>query len=127
MKLYFAIIIIALNSALGFAQVAEFTFLTKSKVKFEKINEGEIIKHYYVFENSGTTPLVIHDYNVSCTCTSIKFPNYPIAPNEKDSILVVFDSNGKYYLQDRTVDIESNAENKIKLRFKVYVIPKDEE
>lgn len=126
MKLYFAIIIIALNSALGIAQEAEFDFLTKPKVKLDKIKEGEIVKHYFVFQNSGDAPLVINDYNVTCSCTSAEYPRQPIAPGNKDSILVIFDSNGKYYWQDRTVEIESNAKNKAKLRFKVYVTPKEE-
>ena len=127
MKLYFAIIIIALNSALGFAQEAEFDFLTKTKVKLDKIREGQVIKHYFVFENTGDAPLVINDYHVSCSCTKAQFSKQPIPPGAKDSILIIFDSNGKYYWQDRTVEIDSNASKKTKLRFKVYVIPNDEE
>lgn len=126
MKLYFAIIIIALNSALGIAQEAEFSFITKPKVKLDKIKEGEQVKLYYVFQNSGETPLIISDYKVTCSCTKAVFPKHPIVPGGIDSILVEFDSDGKAYWQDRLVEIESNAKNKAQLRFKVYVVPKEE-
>jgi hypothetical protein len=126
MRLFFAIIIIALSSALGFGQVAEFSF-KKTVHKFPKTKEGAELTHYYVFTNTGNAPLVINSFAVACHCTDVTFPDYPILPGKTDSIKVTFDTKGKYYDQDRTVILSSNAKKKeTVLRFKVFVIPKQE-
>jgi hypothetical protein len=127
MKLYFAIIFIALNSALGFSQEAEFLFLTPSKLKLDQVNEGEVIRQYFVFTNQGDAPLIINDYKVTCSCTQLEYPKYPIAPGSKDSLLLTFDSKGKYYWQNRVVEIQTNTPKKVKIKFKVYVVPQEED
>lgn len=120
------ILIIFLNSALVFGQEAEFSVL-KPTHKFKKTNEGKILTHYFVFENTGKSPLIISSYQVACHCTVIEFPTYPIAPGQKDSIKLTFNTNGKYYQQDRIIVINANTKKKENyLRFKVYVIPKED-
>lgn len=126
MKLYFAIIFIALNSALGFGQEAEFSFLTNTTVKWDKTPEGELLEHYFVFKNTGSEPLVIDDAEVACSCTKVTFPKKPIPPQSKDSILVTFNTEGKFYNQDRKILLKANTKKEAKLRLKVYVIPKEE-
>jgi len=116
-----------MNSAVGFTQQAEFSFIETSVVKWGKVQEGSQLERYVVFENTGDIPLIIKDSKVACTCTKVQFPSYPIAPKEQDSILVQFDTNNKFYHQDRIVEIYSNAKKVIKLKLKVYVIPKEEE
>lgn len=126
MKLYFAIIIIALNSAIGFGQSAEFAFVNGDSHKWSKTDEGVLLEHYFVYENSGEVPLVIDDAKVSCSCTKVDFPNAPTPPGEKDSIRVTFNTEGKFYMQDRKIEIYSNASRKEKLRIKVFVKPREE-
>jgi hypothetical protein len=127
MKLYFAIIFIAIYSALGFGQVAEFSF-KKSVHKFPKTNEGVILTHYYVFKNKGKAPLQIQSYSVGCHCTKVEFPEYPILPGQTDSIKMIFDSNGKYGQQNRSIIISSNAKRKETiLDFEVFVIAKNKQ
>lgn len=126
MRLFFAIIIIALNSALGFAQEAEFD-IDKAVVKFPKTHEGEILKHTFTVENSGDAPLIISKYEVACPCTKLEFPNHPINPGEKAELKLTFDTKGKYYFQDRTILVHTNTKQGIhKLRMKVNVIPKED-
>tara|TARA_B100000508_G_scaffold137355_1_gene131652 strand:- start:178846 stop:179229 length:384 start_codon:yes stop_codon:yes gene_type:complete len=127
MKLYFAIIFIAINSAIGFGQSAEFKFLSSTTHKWDKTPEGELLEHYFVYENSGDAPLTINDAKVSCSCTKIDYPNAPTLPGEQDSIRVTFNTEGKFYMQDRKIEIYSNASRKEKLRIKVFVIPKEED
>ena len=118
-------IIIILSSALGFSQVAEFSFKQKTH-KFPKAYEGEQLSHYYVFTNTGNAPLKINSYEVECHCTELIFPTNEIQPGQTDSVLVKFDTKGKYYAQDRNVIISSNAKKKTTiLRFKVFVEPKE--
>lgn len=125
MKLYFVFIIL-LNSAIGFAQYAEFNFIEGTKKDFGKVNEGQILEHYYVFENVGNVPLIIDEALVSCPCTTIEFPKSPILPNEKDSIHVTFDTNQKYYKQDRIIKLKANTKRVQKLNLRAFVVPKDE-
>ncbi len=124
MRLYFAIIFIALNSAFGFCQSAEFHFLDKTTVKLGGFKEGEKVSHTFTFTNSGDIPLVISATKVSCTCTTIDFSKKPILPRDTSAITIHFDTKEKYYWQDRIVYIESNAKKDEKLRFKLYVEPK---
>lgn len=121
----FLTFIILLSSALGFSQEAEFSFKKKTH-KFPKTNEGDTLRHHFVFTNTGNAPLLISSYTVECHCTELKFPTYPIEPGKTDSVEVVFDTNGKYFAQDRLVIISSNAKKKETiLRFKVFVNPKE--
>lgn len=126
MKLYFAIIFIAINSALGLGQEAEFLFKGKTTIKWDKVAEGEKLEHYFVFENSGKQPLIIQDAKVACPCTKVEFPKAPVAPGQRDSIHVIFDTKEKYYYQDRVIELVANTKKTEKLRLKVYVIPKGE-
>jgi len=118
-------IIIILSSALGFCQEAEFFFKQKT-YKFPKTKEGQQLSHYFVFTNTGITPLKINSYVVECHCTELIFPPYEIQPGRTDSVLLKFDTNGKYFAQDRNVIVTSNAKKKETiLRFKVFVEPKE--
>ena len=123
----FIFLLIILNSALVFSQEAEFSLLEKV-YKFPKTNEGVLLEHQFVFENTGDSPLIIEDYQVSCSCTKAILPSKPILPGEKGVIQVSFDTKGKYYLQDRIIYLTTNTSKKTeKLRFKVYVIPIEEQ
>lgn len=122
MRLFFAIIIIALNSALVFGQVAEFSIDQKVH-KFPETKEGVLLKHDFVITNTGDIPLIISDYKVACSCTKAILPKQPIPPNESFPLTVTFDSKGKYYYQDRTVEFTTNAKKKMVVRFKVKVTP----
>ncbi|MDX1651169.1 MAG: DUF1573 domain-containing protein [Brumimicrobium sp.] len=127
MKIYFATIFIILNSAFGLCQTAEFNFKGKTTVKWDKTKEGELLSHYFIYQNTGSVPLIIEDAKVACPCTKVIFPKNPTLPGATDSILVTFDTAGKYYYQDRTIQLIANTGKSEKLRFKVYVIPKEEE
>ncbi len=125
MKL-FTFLILFLNSALGFGQEAEFS-LKESTIKFPKTKEGEVVEHVFVFTNTGAAPLIIDEYSVACKCTKIVLPKDPIMPGNTGEIKLTFDTEGKYYQQDRTVILAMNTRKKTaKLRFKIFVIPREE-
>lgn len=121
MKLFFAIILIAMSSALGFGQEAELRF-DKKVHKFPDAEEGEMLEHTFSFQNTGTEPLIFKDYKVTCPCTKVIFPDRPIAPGEKGQLKLTFDTKGKSYYQDRVIEIFSNSKRGTeKLRVKVFV------
>lgn len=127
MRLFFAIII-ALNSAFVCPPTdgAEFYFYAP-KHKFPDTREGVILEHEYKFKNTGDAPLVISEYKVACSCTKINYPKEPVMPGTESSILLSFDTNGKYGYQYRKVELYSNASSKpVVISFKVTVIPKED-
>lgn len=119
------VILLALNSAPGFGQQAEF-FVEAPTHKFPKTKEGVQLKHEFIVVNKGSVPLVISGFEVACSCTKVTLPD-PIPPGGTANIIIEFDTNGKYYQQDRMILLKTNTKKGTeKLRFKVFVVPKDE-
>ncbi len=117
-------LIIAFNSAFCISQSAEFSFVKDFK-KFDKVKEGAILSHYYVFKNTGKAPLLIDSYEVACHCTKVEYPKHPILPGKTDSIKLTFDTKGKKGIQDREILILANTKHKeTYLRFRVKVVLK---
>ena len=126
MKLFDFAIIIALSSAFTFTGGAEFYF-KEPRHKFPDTNEGVVLTHDYEFTNVGDEPLIISEYKVACSCTQVTFPKEPIAPNQKGIIHLSFNTEGKYDLQLRKIQLFSNAsKSPYELSFKVYVIPRED-
>jgi len=126
MRLFFAIIIIALNSALGFGQEAEFS-IDRAVHKFPHTEQGVELSHEYMITNTGDAPLIISDYKVSCSCTKAILPKNPIQPGETFPLKVTFDTKDKYYFQDRTIMLVTNTKKQLhKIRFKVKVVPNEQ-
>lgn len=126
MKKVFILLFLISNSAIGFSQYAEFDFIGKGTHKWGEVKEGTQLQHYFVFKNSGDLPLLIDEALVACSCTKVQFPKHPVAPQQKDSILVSFDTNQKYYQQDRIIKLKANTKKDVKLRIKAYVVPKED-
>jgi|SRR6218665_2896216 len=124
MKTLFVLITL-MFTALGFGQEAVF-FAPEKLHKFQKTNEGPVLEHYFVISNKGTTPLIISEAKVSCPCTKVMFPD-TLAPGATDSIKVTFETEGKYYQQDRKIILFTNTKKRVEeLRFKVFVKPREE-
>lgn len=87
------------------------------------MKKGEVVTLEFLFENTGNQPLIISDIKVECSCTSVEYPKQPIAPGQKDKIIVKFDTKSTYDRQDRTLEIISNSKNNPqKIRFKGVVL-----
>ena len=94
-------------------------------VKFPKTKEGEQLKFSYEIKNKGKAPLEMYSWEAECTCTYVILPTEAINPGEFATIDVVFDTNGKYFFQNRLIYIQTNTRKKREvLRFKVFVEPK---
>jgi len=77
---------------------------------FGTIKQGESIKHDFEFTNTGKEPLIISNASGSCGCTVPEWPKEPIASGAKAIIKVTFNSAGKQGVQDKTVTLQSNAQ-----------------
>ena len=96
--------------------VDEDTSGLKPEIMFEKtehnlgqIMQGEKVGYNFIFSNQGGASLVILDASASCGCTVPKYSKEPIAPGEKGSVEVVFDSSGRMGQQSKTVTLKTNG------------------
>jgi hypothetical protein len=87
---------------------AEISF-TDYEHGFGKVAEGEKLSWQFLFENKGTSDLVLTSVSTTCGCTVTKYDSKPVHPGEKGTIEVVFDTTGRNGMQTKTVTVKSNA------------------
>ena len=93
------------------------------KHDFGKIKQGDIAKHTFNFTNTGDKPLVLTRVKPSCGCTTPNWTREAIAPGESGTIDVAFNSGGKRGMQNKTVVVTGNFEERtIVLRFSGEVV-----
>lgn len=81
-----------------------------STFKFGTISQGEKVSHSFRFKNTGESDLIIAKVEGSCGCTVLKgWPKNPVKPGGLGKIDVVFDSNGKRGVQNKTISIVANT------------------
>jgi hypothetical protein len=86
----------------------EFTFETEEH-DFGLLVDGEKVAYSFVFTNTGDAPLIISNAKGSCGCTVPNWPRNPIAPGEKGSIDVSFNSSGRKGMQNKAVTLTANT------------------
>jgi hypothetical protein len=77
---------------------------------FGKITQGEVVSHDFKFKNTGKNNLIISGASGSCGCTVPKWPKEPILPGEEGMLNVVFSSEGKKGIQEKTITVVTNCE-----------------
>jgi len=90
---------------------------------FGSIAKGSVVTHNFWFENTGTDTLVITRIKPTCGCTSTRKAGFSVAPGEKTSIDIVFDSgkfNGRI---TKAIKVECNdpVNPFLDLRFKATI------
>mgnify|MGYP002350197931 FL=1 len=76
------------------------------------------------FTNKGKTPLVLNDVKASCGCTVPEWTRTPIAPGEKGTIKVTYNTNNQGAFS-KSITVNSNAINSpLILSIKGNVTPK---
>jgi len=77
---------------------------------FGRITQGEKVAFGFKFKNTGASNLIISSANGSCGCTIPEYPKKPILPGEEATINVVFASEGKSGVVEKSVTIVTNCE-----------------
>lgn len=77
---------------------------------FGRITQGEKVTYNFKFKNTGGANLIISSASGSCGCTIPDYPKKPILPGEEASINVVFASEGKSGIVEKSVTIVTNCE-----------------
>ncbi len=77
---------------------------------FGRITQGEKVSYAFKFKNTGKGNLIIASAAGSCGCTVPEFPKEPILPGQEAKINVVFNSEGKSGIQEKTITVVTNCE-----------------
>lgn len=84
----------------------------KSKlIDFGEIREGEIVARFLSFKNTGNAHFLIKNIDSGCGCTTVNYPDHPIAPGEEGKIEIIFNSSGRYGKQYKEISIFANIPN----------------
>ena len=87
----------------SFSQNSEDIRFEKSKLKFDKLEEGTPVEIKYSFTYSGEFPLNITPPEVDCTCTEVVLPEGEIIKGKPYTIIIKFDTKDKIGYQEREV------------------------
>lgn len=110
---YFLFLLL-LSGSLGMAakNKAGYIQFGKTTYNFGTFDKRTVRKCVFTFINTGNAPVIIHEANATCNCTSASFTKNPVLPGKKGYITVYY--NGNNYNKGRfkkNVDVLSNAEN----------------
>lgn len=108
MKKTFLFILIAFSLSAVAQNGPQATFDQKHKLINDGV-EGIPVSTYFAFTNTGKADLKLHKVKTTCGCTVAEWPKGLIAPGQRDSILVHFNTTDRVGLNAKGVNIESNA------------------
>jgi hypothetical protein len=77
---------------------------------FGRITQGEKVSFAFKFTNTGKSNLLITSAAGSCGCTVPEWPKEPILPGKEGKINVIFSSEGKSGIQEKSINIVTNCE-----------------
>jgi hypothetical protein len=78
---------------------------------FGEIPEGKKVEYSFLILNKGKSDLQIRSVKASCGCTAANPASKVVKPGENTEVKVVFDSQGRVGLQNKTITIISNDPN----------------
>ena len=76
---------------------------------FGRITQGEKVAYAFKFKNTGGANLIISSANGSCGCTVPEYPKKPILPGQEAIVNVVFSSEGKSGIVEKSVTLVTNC------------------
>ena len=82
---------------------------------FGRITQGEKVAYGFKFKNTGGSNLIIASAAGSCGCTIPEYPKKPLLPGEEAIINVVFASEGKSGVVEKSVTLVTNCEPSTKI------------
>ncbi len=94
------------QAAPGSAPVMVFN---EEKHDFGRITQGEKVSYSFIFKNMGGSDLVVSSAQGSCGCTVPTYPKGPVKAGQESKIDVVFNSEGKSGIVEKTVTLVTNC------------------
>jgi len=71
--------------------------------------QGQVLTHTFAFTNTGKSSLLIQNAVASCGCTVPQWPKESVAPGQKGSITVEFNSKNMTGQVKKTVTVTANT------------------
>ncbi|MES2394714.1 MAG: DUF1573 domain-containing protein [Bacteroidota bacterium] len=90
----------------GSAPVITFS---EEKHDFGNVTQGEKVSYSFIFKNTGGSDIVISSAQGSCGCTVPTYSKQPVKAGQEGKIDVVFDSEGKSGLVEKTITLVTNC------------------
>ena len=94
---------------------------TKEMHNFGILKEGEVVAFSFQFKNSGETPFRLTKVEPTCGCLSVRFDNAEISQQDLSAIEVIFNTEGEWGNQIKTVDVVTSAGETRTLTIGAYV------
>lgn len=88
---------------------------SEEKHDFGDIEAGEKVSYAFSFKNTGSANLLINSAQGSCGCTVPSFPKEPIEPGETGLVDVIFNSEGKSGMVEKTITLVTNCKPSTKI------------
>lgn len=124
--LYFLLLMVAIISSYSFASKntqAHIEFKT-TELYFDTVRSGGEIKGYFLFKNTGTTPLIIETVQAPDGGTLAEWSQYPVIPGDSNKIMVRMLTGGRRGFHNKSFHVVSNADNRqVILWWKGYIVP----
>lgn len=87
--------------------------------------DGGTVNYVFEFTNTGGQPLVVHNVQASCGCTTPEWTRTPIRPGDKGTIKATFDPRNRPGNFNKSITVTSNATQANEtLRITGNVLPK---
>lgn len=114
------------NPAAGKNQLLGNPVFEEEMYDFGKIKEGEIVKHRFVFKNTGKGPMSIASAVPGCGCTDPDWTRGVIPAGGEGFVSAAFNSDGKSGKNEKYIDVTfgTSSVGTKKLIFKADVTPK---
>ena len=96
------------SGSLASAERAAKIKFTEDSFDFGKIEQGEVLTHVFVFQNTGEETLKIKRVSSSCGCTAALVTKREVPPGEKGELRVTFNSRGLRGKVTKYVYVESD-------------------
>ena len=108
------VVIISLVTAFSnaFAQEKAKIVFDEMEHDFGTFKESQGVQTFsFKFKNEGTSPLVLNNVRASCGCTTPKWTREPVSPGGEGEIQVSYNPRGVVGTFNKTITVQSNAEN----------------
>lgn len=80
---------------------------------FGTIQEGPTADYEFVFENTGSEPVVLDRVQASCGCTTPTHTKEPVLPNKSGTIKASYNTQGRPGPFTKTITVFSNKGTKV--------------
>lgn len=122
MKQIFFALTLLIGTSLSAQEVAKPANPNAPKIKFQEeahdfgaIVEGPQATFDFHFKNEGKEPLVLSNVRASCGCTVPTWPKEPVLPGKEAVITATYNTQGRPGKFNKTITIESNADESSKV------------